>query len=82
MFIKLTLNHLFCDGMMLDVGSCREAGEGDEHGGEDDEGDGVLYEVHEGSEVFHILHVGSGEGFVKIVRITGNYSEKEWSVTE
>ena len=42
--------------MSLDVDSCREADEGDEHGDEDD---GVLCEVHEGGEVAHILHVCS-----------------------
>jgi hypothetical protein len=68
MFIKLTLNNLFCDGIVLDGGSCRVAGGGDRQdgGGQNSGGDGVLYEVDEGGgEVAHILYDGSGEDLVQ-----------------
>ena len=67
MFIKLTLNHLFCDGMVKDDGSCRVAGEGGEQGGggQNDGGNGVLYEVQGGGRVAHILYDGSGEDLVQ-----------------
>ena len=47
--------------MLLDVGSCRVAGEAVEHGGcKNGLGNGLLYEVRGGGEVANILHVGSG----------------------
>jgi hypothetical protein len=63
--------------MVLDDGSCRVAGEVDEHGGgENDEGDGVHYAVHGGGKVAHILHVGSGEGLVQNRRDSGVLFER------
>ena len=60
------MNPLFCDGILLDVGICKGAGEDDERiGGQNGGGDDVLCEVHEDGVVFHILHVGSGEDLVR-----------------
>ena len=37
----------------------------------------VRYILHNDGGVFHILHDGSGDDLIQIVRIAGNYSEEE-----